>query len=304
MKKIIVFSIAIILCSFTARSQQIPLYSQYMMNGFLLNPAMAGSNDYMPIRLTARDQWEGLNGTIITGAISAHSPVGIGKQHGVGGYIYSDIVGPISRTGFMGAYAYHLKFDGIDSKLGLGLSMSAFQYVVDESDLNLLDDGDEVITGTKESTFSPDANFGAYFYNSKYYIGFAANQLLPIDVGINGRNKNEMIRHYFLMGGYIFNLNEDFDLEPSLLAKATEKTPAQLDVNLKAYYKKNYWLGFSYRTSNALVCILGVKVDKLYFGYSFDYTFGTIKNYAEYGSHEIMIGFNIGEGTQTGSTLL
>ncbi|MFH2094246.1 MAG: type IX secretion system membrane protein PorP/SprF, partial [Bacteroidota bacterium] len=69
------------------------------------------------------------------------------------------------------------------------------------------------------------------------------------------------------------------------------------------YYMKNYWLGVSYRSSMDIVAILGIKVDKYFIGYAFDYPFSNIHNYSS-GSHEIMIGVNIGEGANTGSSLL
>jgi type IX secretion system PorP/SprF family membrane protein len=98
-------------------------------------------------------------------------------------------------------------------------------------------------------------------------------------------------------------LSEQFELEPSVLVKGTERTPFQVDFNAKAYYKKSYWLGVSYRSSNDIVAMIGFKVSKFYMGYSFDYTTTNIKNYSS-GSHEIMIGFNIKEGAQKGSSLI
>ncbi|MFH2141881.1 MAG: type IX secretion system membrane protein PorP/SprF, partial [Bacteroidota bacterium] len=71
----------------------------------------------------------------------------------------------------------------------------------------------------------------------------------------------------------------------------------------KGYFKKNYWFGVSYRSDKDLIAVIGIKFDKFLFGYSFDYPFSTINNYSS-GSHEIMIGFNIGEGANTGSSLL
>ncbi|MBI4647852.1 MAG: type IX secretion system membrane protein PorP/SprF [Bacteroidia bacterium] len=302
MKRLIFISGILLLLSEIGNSQQLPLYSQYLMNGFLLNPAIAGSVNYIPVQLTARSQWVGIEDAPQTFAISAHTGLSNGKM-GAGGYIYTDMFGPITRTGLLGAYAYHLQFAGTESKLALGLSASAFQYQLDETDLNLLDEDDQAISYGKETTFAPDATFGAYFYNPKYYIGFSAAQLFQFNVGINDNNKNRMIRHYFLMGGYIFKIGEKFDIEPSLLLKGTEKTPFQVDVNVKAYYMKSIWLGFSYRTSKDAICVLGLKITPFYFGYAFDYTFSPIQNYSKYGSHELMLGVNIGEGKSTGSTL-
>lgn len=302
MKKLIILSIITVVCFNAARAQQLPLYSQYLMNGFLLNPAMAGCEDYVPIRVTARQQWSNLNDKPETFAISGHSAFA-GQSMGIGGYLYADRFGPISRTGIMASYAYHMNLHRIDSRLSFGLSLSAFQYKVDQSSLTLADSYDEAITGAVETAFAPDASFGAYLYRHNYYVGIASTQLIEYKVGINQYNENEMIRHYFLMGGYRFKINDKFELEPSILLKGTEKTPGQIDVNLKGILMKNYWFALSYRTPDVVVAMVGVKYKMAYIGYAFDYTFSSIANYST-GSHEILLGVNLGENKIRGNSLL
>lgn len=304
MKKL--FLSLIVLAGFwtTSSAQQLPLYSQYMMNGFLLNPAIAGSVDYFPVNLTARQQWVGINDAPSTQALSTHVLLN-NQKIGLGGYIFNDKFGPVSRMGIQACFAYHLPLPGIDSKLSMGLAFKGFQYKLDETALILINDDDPAISKAVESTFVPDADFGLYLYNNDYFVGLAATQLIEfkIKLGDNINNENKMVRHYFFTGGYKFQLSDQFELEPSLLVKGTERTPFQIDFNTKAYYKKSYWLGFSYRSSNDIIAMLGFKVGKFYMGYAFDYTTSNIKNYSS-GSHEIMIGFNIKEGAQKGSSLL
>ena len=285
------------------KAQQLPLYSQYMMNGFLLNPAMAGSVDYIPVRLTARQQWTGIKDAPSTQAISAHGLLNNQKM-GVGGYIFNDKFGPISNTGIQASYAYHLTLSG-ELKLGLGLSFSAFQFKIDESNLLAIDNNDAALTGATEKVFVPDANFGAYLYSDRFFVGLSGAQLIQYKIKLNEElaGNNQMIRHYYLTGGYTFSLNDDSNIQPSLMVKGTEKSPINFDFNVKAIYKRNYWLGFSYRTSKSAIAILGVKVNRYYIGYAFDYTFSNIRNYIS-GSHEIMLGINFGEGANHGSSLL
>ena len=274
-----------------------------MMNGFLLNPGITGSVEYIPIRLTARQQWTGITDAPSTQAISAHALL-TDKHFGVGGYIFNDMFGPISTTGIQASGAYHLQLND-DMKLGLGLSFSAFQFKLDETDLNAIDDyGDAVLTGAVESTFVPDANFGAYLYSERYFVGISGAQLIQYKIKLHEQlaGNNQMIRHYYLTGGYNFKLSEEFDLQPSIMLKGTEKSPFNLDFNLKAFYKKNYWFGISYRSSESAIAMLGVKIQRYYIGYAFDYTFSPIKDYST-GSHEIMIGVDLG-GDEHGSSLL
>jgi type IX secretion system PorP/SprF family membrane protein len=304
MKKVLLITAITIIGLFTAQAQQLPLYSQYMMNGFLLNPAMAGSVDYTPIRLTARTQWTGIEDAPKTFALSAHT-LFKNKKVGIGGYIYSDMFGPIMRTGFQGSFAYHLSLDGVNSKLAFGLSMQGYQFRLDESKLTLIDDSDPAVSYGVESRILPDATFGVYMYNTQYFVGVSATQLFQfkVNLGEDNTDQNKMIRHYYATAGYKFNAGDDMEIEPSLMVKGTEVSPFQLDINLKAYYRKNYWLGVSYRTQDAIIAMIGVKVDKYYIGYAFDYTMSNIMDYSN-GSHEILIGFNLGEGATKGSRLL
>ena len=294
MKKIITITAFCFLVSLTAKSQQLPLYSQYMMNSFLLNPAIAGSKNYTPLILTARQQWTGITGAPQTFAISGHTLFKNDKV-GMGGSFFNDRFGPTSRTGVQASYAYHLAVDRADTKLAFGLAASAFQYKLDESSLTVIEQDDPAFSQKIESTFMPDATFGIYLYNkNKFFAGLSIAQLFQFKIKINEFNENKMVRHYFLTGGYKFNLGDDFEIEPSVLLKSTASSPIQLDINTKAYFKKNYWLGVSYRTNDAIIVLLGVKVDKYYIGYAFDYTLSKIINYST-GSHEIMIGINLGE---------
>ncbi|HBF87541.1 MAG TPA: hypothetical protein DDX39_02775 [Bacteroidales bacterium] len=303
MKKVLLI-VAIVIAGFVSKAQQLPMYSQYMMNGFLLNPAMAGSFDYSPIRITARTQWTGIELAPQTFAISGHTLMN-NKKVGLGGYIYSDDFGPATRTGIQGSFAYHLTVDRFNSKLSFGLSMSGYQYVLHEDLLNLIDDNDPSISYGKEVRFLPDATFGTYLYNSQYFVGFAATQLFEfkVDIGDGTTDENKMVRHMYLTAGYKFNLGEKMELEPSFLMKMAKSAPMQFDFNLKAYYQKNYWFGISYRTKDAAIAMLGVKVEQYYIGYAFDYSLSNIRSYNN-GTHEIILGINLGEGATKGSSLL
>ena len=303
MKKIYTLLLFITLAG-VVNAQQQPLYSQYMFNRFLLNPAITGNVDYIPLRLTARQQWVGIDNAPSTQAISGHTLLG-NKSMGVGGYIFADRFGPETKIGLQGTYSYILELNSINSKLSFGLALKAFQYKLDYNQMTAIDEGDEVLYKNSETAFVPDADFGIYLQGERYFAGVSATQLiqLPIKIAEKEVDKNSMIRHYYLLGGYKFQLGEQFELEPSILAKGTEKTPFNLDVNLRGIYMQNYWLGASYRTSGEIIAMLGVKFNGFIFGYAFDYSTSEIKNFQS-GSHEIMIGYNFGEGKNKGSSLL
>ncbi len=290
--KTIIMSILLISITIISNSQQQSLFSQYLFNGFLINPAIAGSDVNTPIQLTAREQWAGIDGAPSTQAISGHTSLGLKESIGVGGYLYNDKFGPVSRIGIHGAFAYHMNVSA-NTKLAFGLSLSVFQYKISEGGLNIINSNDVAITGKTEAALAPDANFGMYLYHKKFFAGLSSTQILSTKLNINDAyNLSNVTRHYYLLSGYKFEVSKSIDVEPSILVKMTEYNPLQVDINAKIYYLKNYWLGFSYRTDDAIVVMLGLKYDRFKIGYAFDYTASNLSTYT-YGSHEVMLGMEL-----------
>ena len=303
MKKIYLIVLAVILTS-VIYAQQTSLYSQYMMTRFLINPAITGNVDYIPLRLTARQQWMGIDNAPSTQSISAHMLLG-NKKMGVGGNIFADRFGPETKIGIQANYSYMLELNSINSKLSFGIAFKAFQYKLDYTMMTAIDADDQVLNNTAETAFVPDADFGVYLQGERYYAGISATQLieLPITIADQEVEKNSMVRHYYILGGYTFQVSNDFEIEPSTLLKGTEHTPFQADINVKGIYKQSYWLGVSYRTSKSIIAMIGIKYQSFIFGYAFDYATSDIKNYQS-GTHEIVLGYNFGEGKNSGSSLL
>lgn len=293
--------------------QQTPVYSQYMMNGFLLNPAVAGAEGFTALNLTGREQWLGFDNAPKTYAFSGQTRITRSSylakilsirnrtrrrrpsgRVGLGGYVYSDKNGAISRTGAQFAYAYHIFIE--NSQLSFGLSGSLFQFKADVGQSDFTDDIYDPLVSDKNTILIPDANFGVYYSTYYYYVGFSATQLLQsaIKFGDKTSSNYQMLRNYYLTGGYKFDLQNDFEIEPSVLLKTTENLTFQADINVKGYYRQDYWVGLSYRSSGALVTMIGLKYDKYHFGYAFDYSFNTLSKYS-FGSHEIMLGIKFGD---------
>ena len=303
--KNIIITIAVLLTSHAVFAQQQSLYSQYMFNQFLINPAITGNVDYIPVRLTARQQWVGINNAPSTQSVSAHMLLG-NKNMGVGGYIFSDRFGPETRLGVQASYSYIIKINSRNNtKLAFGIAARALQYKLDYNSMTALDSDDDLLYQSSESTFVPDADFGVYLYQEKYFVGISATQLigLPVEITQTATKEGEMVRHYYLHGGYKFDLGKKFQLEPSVMARTTEVTPFSIDINLRGIYQRNYWLGFSYRSSNTVIAMLGVKYKHFVLGYAYDYSLSEINNYSS-GTHEIIIGYNFKEKKQKGSSLL
>jgi len=302
MKKIVLSIIAIICLSAAGFSQQLPLYSQYMFNRFLLNPAVTGNTDAIEIRLTARQQWVGIEKAPSTQIISGHLRLK-NETMGVGGVIFADRFGPESKIGFQGNYSYILPIFNDDAKLAFGLSLQVFQYQMDYSNFTSLDTDDPVLMYNKENAWLPESDFGVYLYSDKYFAGISANQMIELPVNIGGESieMNSLIRHYHLIGGYKFAINGDFDLEPSTLLKGTFKTPFQADINVKGIYRHDYWLAFSYRTSGDIVSMIGLTYKDFVFGFAYDIVTSELSSYQS-GTFELLLGYDIPYGNDSGNS--
>ena len=56
--------------------QQRPHYTQYILNNYILNPALSGIENYTDVKLSYRNQWVGFPGAPQTMYASVHGPIG------------------------------------------------------------------------------------------------------------------------------------------------------------------------------------------------------------------------------------
>jgi type IX secretion system PorP/SprF family membrane protein len=277
------------------QAQQLPHYTQYMFNDFVINPAIAGVYDYYQIRTNHRFQWVGLMDPPMTNSISFYGP-SAKLDMGYGGYIYNDVTGPTSRTGVTGSYAYNIAVTG-DVRLSMGLYASIMQYRVDGTQLNPADVSDPSILSVVSTSYLPDAGLGLYLYADKFYVGLSVAQLLSNSVTIfeNKDGVNRLKTHINLIGAYRFWIDEDWLIEPSLMIKGAAPKEFSFDITARVEWKKMLWAGVSYRYEDAVGILLGYSFDDmLFFGYSYDIGISELSKYNT-GSHEIMIGYRFND---------
>ena len=296
MRRVIyIISFIILAGSAGLQAQQMPQYTQYMFNDFVVNPAIAGVYDYFQIRTNHRFQWVGLMDPPMTNSIGFYGPHAK-LPMGYGGYVYNDVTGPTSRTGFTGSYAYNIAVTG-NIRLSMGLSASIMQYRIDGTQLNPADVSDPAILYLVSTSYMPDAGLGLYLYDDNFYIGLSAAQLLNNNIKIfdNKDGLNRLKTHINLIGAYRYWLSDDWLIEPSLMVKGTAPKEISFDITARVEWQKKLWGGVSYRFSDALAIMLGYSFDEtLFFGYSYDIGISDLRNYNS-GSHEIMIGYRFND---------
>jgi type IX secretion system PorP/SprF family membrane protein len=280
------------------QAQQLPQLSQYQFNDYVFNPAVAGSRPFFELRSGHRYQWVGIQDSPRTFTLSGTTP--LGKNMGLGGYLFTDNVGPTRRTGIQFSYAYHLRITD-DLKLSLALSGGVLQFLIDGSKIQFNDPGDPAMDDQLRGELKPDAKFGFMLYHPRYWFGAAAPQILQNKVYFvddADQTLSVMEDHYYVTGGYRFLLGTDWKVEPSFLVKYVSPVPAKIDITATVRYRDAFWLGASYRTNDAYCAMLGYwHKESFQFGYSYDIITSNLRNYST-GTHELMLAVTLGRKTE------
>ncbi len=299
--------ILLLVLSFTmVKAQQVPIYTQYIFNNFLFNPAIAGTHNYYQIRSNTRVQWVGMTDHPLTNTLSAYGPHK-SQDMGFGGYVYSDATGPTTRTGFSGAYAYNMSMTE-DIRVSFGAALGLLQFKQDMSQVELWNN-DDPLADNVYSNFVPTASIGAYMYSYNFHVGLSTKQLL------NNKLKREELNldngeeagisrlktHLYLTAGYKYFFSRDHAIEPTIIfKKGFVPAPFQMDLTPKYIYKNMVWGALSFRTSFSAVQSLSILAGyihekQFYFGYSYDIGVAKDIRYFNSGSHELTIGYRFNE---------
>lgn len=290
MKKILVF--LILLISISSYSQQDPLFSQYMFNKLAVNPAYAGSTEMLTIDLLSRYQWVGIDGSPKTITLTLHSPLR-NNHMGLGLYLYGDILGPTETYGLMGSYAYRVRLG--KGKLCFGLQVGFKYFSFDWEKMNVKDP-DYIFGNQDVNKFTPDANFGIYYYTNRFFAGISSKQLFQNESGfatINGKSTyTKLLRHFYGMTGVTIPISDKVTFRPSIMTKFVVNAPLQCDFNASFLFNDLFWVGLSYRTEKAIVFLTEFSITKkLRIGYSYDLYLNELMSVNK-GSHEIRIGMD------------
>ncbi|MFT4544948.1 MAG: type IX secretion system PorP/SprF family membrane protein [Bacteroidia bacterium] len=290
MKKLLYIATLVFGFSMASYSQQIPQYSQYMLNDYILNPATTGQHDYWEVKSNNRLQWVGITDAPRTFILSANGPFRKYNM-GMGGSVFADITGPTSRVGFYLSYAYHLKLSK-SLNLGMGLSFGLLQYRIDGTKVTLADNGDPVFPNQMMTVYTADATFGINLKHKNFNFGISLPQIIGNDLKLlenQEDTKSSLARHYMAMGGYTFHVG-DFGIMPNLLVKYVAPTMPQFDAGVKFDWREQFWIGASYRHEDAVSFLGGLAYkDFLIIAYSYDMSTSNLRNYSD-GTHEMMIG--------------
>jgi type IX secretion system PorP/SprF family membrane protein len=298
MRKILILLSALTIV-ISLHGQQGLMYTQYMHNPFILNPAITGTVNYFQIRSIHRFQWVGIEDAPVTNSLSVFGPVSNKyKDMGYGATVYNDVTGPTSNSGIRGAYAYNIAINE-EIRISFGAALGLYQYKFDGTQIKglLEENSDPKLPKTIKSHYLPDGMLGVYCYRNDFQVGFSVDNLFNMEIK-NGEDLNSEVsglnklrRHYYFLGSYTYIFNRKWSMEGSTVIKGVSPTPLQVDINAIGKYQKVAWFGLSFRTNDAISILGGYIFNKrILLGYSWDINITPIRAYS-FGSHELMIGY-------------
>lgn len=282
------FIIIMLFISVIANGQHFPIFSQYMLNGLVINPAYAGSREVLSASVMYRNQWVGFDGAPVTSTLSAHMPLR-NKSMALGVLFVNEKIGVQNNISFYSNYAYRFKLTTGQLALGLKAGFNFFK----EADSKITTSQPDDLFNNNTGSFLPNFGFGAYYNTSTWFVGASVPEFLSYRKEDNGYKPYNDVNNYnfLLSGGVLFRINDFFKVKPSSLIRYRINSSFQYDLNCNLIMFKDdkLWLGASYRNQGAIVGLVEFQVnDQIRFGYSYDYSLGDISHYNS-GSHEILL---------------
>ena len=317
---------AAILWGLTASAQQRPHYTQYILNNYIINPAVAGIENYTDIKLSHRHQWVGIQDAPVTTYFTIHAPIGKkddrtnitsyamdgenprGKSYwesyqsaaghfGIGAQIINDRTGPLTRTSGYVTASYH---KGLTATMSIAGGIS---FGITSNNLNTakLDFGtiavDPAVAGTGTlRKLKPDLQAGIWLYGADFFAGVSAQQILPQGLIFHNDTLKlgNAFPHMFGTFGVKFYASDDINIIPSVVLRYVDPLPFGVDINVKATYRDRLWLGGGYRFKDGVSAMAGININNTFnVGYAYDYTTSRLNAFSK-GTHEIVLGFVLG----------
>jgi type IX secretion system PorP/SprF family membrane protein len=281
-----------------------PVYSQYLQNGLLINPAYAGSRGSLSAFLSYRMQWMGIPDAPVFQSVSLNAPM---KNDKVGLGIMAQFMkfGVTRSQNIYASYAYHIKLG--KGKISFGLKGGFDRSNTNYSGILTTTKNDPVFIANDKPYFLPNIGAGVYYFSDKLFAGASVPAFLSYrkNSSTNSVEAYHSFSHYDLIfsAGGLITFSQVFKFKPSVLIDySLEKTKGltQLDINGNFIIGDLIWVGGSWRTSEEVaVGILQVQLNQqLMFGFSYDYPVGRMNLYSK-GSSEFILRYEFGYKVST-----
>lgn len=288
MKSMIYAALALI--SISAGAQNDLIQSQYIHNRFAVNPAFAGNREGVTIFGSFRKQWAGIENTPMSMLLTSHAPL----RHDnivIGLTAYNQSIHETSNSGALATIGYRARATEktwLEFALQPGVAMHSYNW----NKVKVMDTDDKAFSKSESAT-TPLLGFGMSWYGRSHFLGVSTTSLLVSNDFYDHDSKFAPdSANYIFTGGYMFDVTDRFQLQPSTLISFRKGNDTVIDGTLTAIYNDFIWVDAGYRTTDELTFGAAVQVNpQLRIAYNFDLSIGDL-NGVHYGSHEISIQYD------------
>jgi len=314
-----------VLASYFASGQQVGRYSMYMQNFYALNPAAAGLENHLDVTLAYRQQWLGFAHAPQMYFASANMPIkreyrtpssssmrisnpdayaetlpttrksrsGAGVMANVNQY------GAFKYTQVFGTYSFHLPVTS-SINISFGTNVGINSFTIDRNLINLEIPEDpfyeQSLLDAQQNSTLLDIDVGFMVYSRRFFAGYSSEQLLGNTLSLSGKPQfGDLLVHHRLLFGRTFRIDRDWKVIPNGFVYFTGQSVLSIEANVRADFRDQVWGGISYRHKDAIVPMIGMYINnQIKLGYAYDINISQLRKYISPGSHEIMLGFMIG----------
>ena len=294
--KYIAILFLVLLPLFGVQAQQDAQYTQYMYNTMSVNPAYAGSRGALSITALYRSQWVGLDGAPETQTLNVNSP--ISEKVGLGLSVVNDKIGNGTNqdTYIDGAFSYTVKTSETGN-LSFGVKTGAHLLSIDFNKLRNYTGSSTIIGEDQVNKFSINFGAGVYYHTNKFYAGLSVPNFLKTEHFNDSASTYlaEERLNLYLISGYVFDLNANTKFKPTLLLKAVNGAPLQMDISANFKFNDKFTVGAAYRWDAAVSALFGFQIsDQLMLGMAYDKETTALGN-TEFndGSFEVFLRFEL-----------
>jgi type IX secretion system PorP/SprF family membrane protein len=240
-----------------------------------------------------RKQWVGIEDAPTTATLSGHTP--IGKNVGMGLSVIKDNIGPVEENNIYGDFSYTLNLGG-EHKLAFGIKAGLTLHKV-----GLYSDIYSTLPDPNDPAFSQDTNnsyfnlgTGFFYYTNKYYLALSVpNMMKSKHLDFNGREFGSEVSHYFLTGGYVFDVTENIKFKPFFMVKSAFEAPASIDLSTNFLFNQKFEAGVTYRLQDSFGAMFNYAISpNVKLGYAYDHIVSDL-NVTTPSSHELILLFDL-----------
>ena len=282
--------IYLVLFTRTAFSQSDLTLYDYMNNPITHNPAYVGVTDKYFLKMSHSSQWLGFEGASHTEIFDFQMKFE-NQINALGVSIINDEFGAVKNLNFEVNYGFHTKLNP-ELDLVLGLKAGLNQLGIDYNMLNIFDPTESIYLEDDVSEPLPIVGAGFYLSNERFWFSASAPNLVSKNIkDANNVNIFRKRTHTYFSSGYIFYLNQAFDLRTQMLGQIVKGAPIGYVLDIALEYQQSFMFGIQTNPNSFMGFNLGIDLfgnGRLTYGYNF--SFNELNEYTN-GNHHISFSY-------------